>query len=228
MTQISIQTTTPSIAKSTQFYETLGFQKIPSEGRSIFTDGMAIIEINTDRFARSGFRLYKKSWSEEISFLQQNSIIEYSEGYMTTDPNGVWIYLIESEFMGEVSERKNFSKLGNYSGISIETISMVRSLDFYQVLGFSVAAGSTDSPWMTLSHPSGFGISFMKPQSCPHLFFNPSLTYFNGTSNPSVIQSIRNEDIPITEEITYFNKDGEVDNIIIRDPGGLGFFIFND
>ena len=43
-----------------------------------------------------------------------------------------------------------------------------------------------------------------------------------------LIQKIRDLKIPITEEITVFNDQGVVDNIIIRDPGGLGFFIFND
>jgi hypothetical protein len=68
----------------------------------------------------------------------------------------------------------------------------------------------------------------MKPQTCPHLFFNPSLNFFNGEDNISIISKIRSLDIPITEEITHFNKENKVDNIIIRDPGGYGFFLFND
>ena len=54
------------------------------------------------------------------------------------------------------------------------------------------------------------------------------MTYFNGGNNLAVIQDIREAGIPITEEITQFNDRGEVDNVIIRDPGGYGFFIFND
>jgi len=54
------------------------------------------------------------------------------------------------------------------------------------------------------------------------------LTYFNGKQNLKVIEQIRNNGISITEEITHFNKEGIVDNIIIRDPGGYGFFIFSD
>ncbi len=68
----------------------------------------------------------------------------------------------------------------------------------------------------------------MKPNACPHLFFNPSLTYFNGKNNIDIIAKIRALNISITEEITHFNKEGKVDNIIIRDPGGFGFFLFND
>jgi len=68
----------------------------------------------------------------------------------------------------------------------------------------------------------------MQPYSCPHLFFNPSMTFFNGKENLQIIERIRNLDIPITEEIREFNKEGIADNIIIRDPGGYGFFIFSD
>jgi len=71
-------------------------------------------------------------------------------------------------------------------------------------------------------------VSFMQPNSCPHLFFNPSMTYFNGKNNLPIIAKIREAGILITEEITHFNQEGIVDNIIIRDPGGYGFFIFSD
>ena len=54
------------------------------------------------------------------------------------------------------------------------------------------------------------------------------MTYFNGQKNLAIIEEIRELNIPIAEEITYFNSEGTVDNIIIRDPGGYGFFIFND
>ena len=69
----------------------------------------------------------------------------------------------------------------------------------------------------------------MNPLMCPHLFFNPSLTYFNGKeNNPKVIKRLRELKITITEEITHFNDKGIADNVIICDPGGYGFFIFND
>jgi hypothetical protein len=63
----------------------------------------------------------------------------------------------------------------------------------------------------------------MKPFSCPYLFYNPSLTFFNGKeNNPKVIQKVRD----LTEEITAFNTEGIVNNVIIRDPGGFGLFVF--
>jgi hypothetical protein len=88
--------------------------------------------------------------------------------------------------------------------------------------------GNYEKPYMSLDL-DGFSINLMKPNICPHLFFNPSFTFFNGKEgNPKVIAKVRELGIPIAEEITHFNKEGIVDNIIIRDPGGFGFFLFND
>tara|TARA_B110000977_G_scaffold67472_1_gene91583 strand:- start:5205 stop:5372 length:168 start_codon:yes stop_codon:yes gene_type:complete len=54
------------------------------------------------------------------------------------------------------------------------------------------------------------------------------MTYFNGSHNLEIIESIKKQIIEITEEVTEFNSKGEVDKIILRDSGGLGFFVFND
>ena len=52
--------------------------------------------------------------------------------------------------------------------------------------------------------------------------------YFNGKNNLEIIEKIRSEGIEFTQEITEFNKEGIVDNVILRDPGGYGFFLFSD
>ena len=55
----------------------------------------------------------------------------------------------------------------------------------------------------------GDSISLIQAQQCPHLFFNPSVTYFNGSHNLEINESIKK--IEITEEVTEFNSKGEVD-----------------
>ncbi|MBT7993740.1 MAG: hypothetical protein HN691_02595 [Bacteroidetes bacterium] len=120
------------------------------------------------------------------------------------------------------------SALGNSAGLSLETMDMELSFEIWQKLGFSTSMGSLGEGWISLKNTDNLTISLMRPLACPHLFFNPSLTYFNGEKNMEIIDHIRKIKIPITEEITYFNKENIADNIIIRDPGGLGFFLFND
>jgi len=99
MNQVTVQTPTPSEAESISFYKKLGFRQILNEDRSIYTDGSALIEINKDRYARAGLRLYKGSWADEIKrLIKNNPLIDTPEGHPTIDPNGVWIYLIKSDF----------------------------------------------------------------------------------------------------------------------------------
>jgi len=220
-------TPTNKLSNSIDFYQQLGFKKI---AENIFTDGKMIVEINPERYARAGIKLFKSSWEKELeNLLDLAAVTKTSDGYLLSDASGVWIYLVEGEpgWKAEPAE-ESFSALGNYAGLTLETTDMKRSAAIYRALGFKIVFGDASQPYMSLEW-SGFVVTLMKPNSCPHLFFNPSMTYFNGKEgNPKVIARVRELNIPIAEEITHFNEEGNVDNIIIRDPGGYGFFLFND
>jgi len=231
MTSI-IQTPTPNLNTSIEFYEKLNF-KILSKSPTIVTDGKILIEINPDRLARAGMKLYRESWDLTVSKLEQITEVHHTkEGYLFGDGTGTWVYLIENQAPAAANAfkvKENFGILGNAAGLSLESSDMNYAAKIWQILGFRKTAGDFSQGWISFENNDGMTVSLMKPGSCPHLFFNPSLSYFNGKEeNPKVISKIRKLSIPITEEITVFNEEEIVDNIIIRDPGGLGFFIFND
>ena len=165
----------------------------------------------------------------EVPLSKYTMVHEIPKGFLLNDLNGCWIYLIESDFpVVENAKGKNTAYPGNFSGLSLESTDTQRSLSIWEVLGFKIKIGNLNGGYIVLENSDGFNVSIMKPLTCPHLFFNPSMTYFNGGKNLENIKNIRAANIPITEEITHFNEEGIVDNIIIRDPGGYGFFIFND
>lgn len=226
--QATIITPTPRLEASKLFFSTLGFQQF-SENPLIYSDGKAYIEINPDRYTRAGIKLYKSSWKEEVEKLERLTLVKRTkEGYLLSESSGTWIYLHEGTLSTALPQsEQSFSVLGNSMGISLECMDAEKSYEIFEILGFKPIMGSLDSGFVVLAN-GDFAVSLMKPLTCPHLFFSPSLNYFNGKENLQVIQKIRDLKIPITEEITYFNKQGIVDNVIIRDPGGLGFFIFSD
>jgi hypothetical protein len=228
--QAIAQSPTNNLDNSIDFYQKLGFKKIDAKDAVLFTDGKLIVEVNPERSARAGIKLFKSSWAVEVEKLDGLAAVNIiPNGYLLSDASGVWIYLIEGvpSWKAETAA-ESFSSLGNYSGLSLETTDIKRSGSIYEALGFKISMGDYDKPYMGFDL-NGFGISLMKPNICPHMFFNPSFTYFNGKEgNPKVIEKVRELKIPIAEEITHFNKEGKVDNIIIRDPGGYGFFLFND
>jgi len=225
-----IHTPTSQLRKSLNFYRSLQFEVISESAPTIVTDGKALIEINPDRYARAGIKICADSWTNILPELAKHTaIIKIDNGYLLSDPSGTWIYLIICDPPLAFSQAESsFSVLGNYAGLSLETSDFARSMAIWKILGFTNITGTMEQGWVCCQNDDQVTVSIMKPNACPHLFFNPSLTYFNGKKNLDIIDKIRTLNIPITEEITFFNKEGIVDNIIIRDPGGYGFFIFSD
>ncbi len=221
-----IHTPTNDLEQSKSFYKKLNFQNVSEDNPTLFSDGQVFVEVNPDRFARAGLKLYKSNWKDEVATLP--FYIEIQGGFLASDPNGVKVYLMESEFGDYEMPSKKTGVTGNFAGVSIEAVDVEATCKFWQDLGYSNSQGDISQGWVVYSNGTNIDVSIMKMQTCPHLFFNPGLTYFNGGKNPEIIQKIRDAGIPITEEITHFNPDGDVDNIIIQDPGGLGFFLFND
>jgi hypothetical protein len=225
-----IQTPTPAIKQSKDFYQRLGFTTISEEPYRV-SDGKVVIEVNPDRFTRAGVVLYRDSWAGTVVALRQLvPVIQTDTGYLLDDLSGTRISLIEAE-RGPVNTENNHSPssiIGNFAGLSLEVIDIADAVKVWELLGFEKTMGSAEKGWVSYQNEDGLGISFMKPNMCPHLFFNPSLTYFNSGKNLEVIEKIRAVGVPITEEITVFNEEGIVDNVILRDPGGYGFFVFND
>ena len=229
-TVITIHTPTNNLQESIAFYNKLKYKLISKEQPTLVTNGKMVLEINPDRYARAGVKLYKSSWTKEVKALKtKTTVYTIKNGYMLDDFNGCMIYLIEGQLPVKYTPKAtSYGTTGNFMGMSLESANMEKSLDIWKILGFSKTMGAVEKGFVLIAHPTGFSVSLMKPLTCPHLFFTPSLTFFNGENNIKVIEEIRNAEIPITEEITHFNKKGLVDNIIIRDPGGLGFFIFSD
>ena len=226
-----VHTPTRNLDDSVAFYRSLDFEIVSAADPTIVRDGSNLIQIAPDRFARAGVKIYRENWSSQIpsiSRLTEVSEVPDGGGWILGDTTGTWVYLVEGEVGFETTGDGSTSKLGNYAGLSLEAIATRHAIDIWEALGFEESSGSLDQGYVSLKSEDGFVVTVMKPLSCPHLFFNPSMTYFNGGNNLAVIQDIRDAGIPITEEITQFNDRGEVDNVIIRDPGGYGFFIFND
>ena len=225
-----IVTPTPNIAKSVAFYESLNFSVTAFAERHIATDGKVIIEIDPNRFARAGVKILTEHLEEVATQLNEiTPLITTQNGYMLSDPSGTMLYLSDEKPQFEIETNETaFSSLGNFAGLSLETTDPPTTMAIWKAVGFTKQSGNIDQGWVSLTNEYGLGVSIMKPNTCPHLFFNPSLTYFNGGNNLEVIEKVRKAKIPISEEITHFNTEGIVDNIIIRDPGGYGFFLFND
>ena len=124
-----IHTPTPNVIESIQFYHKLGFKTL-SESTALVTDGRAVIEINPDRFARPGLKIFRSSWSQEIELLaKQTAITKSGNGYIASDPSGVWVYLVEGSSKVDYGlEEASFGIPGNFADLSLETTDINRIL----------------------------------------------------------------------------------------------------
>ena len=203
---------TPKLAGSLKFYKELGFTLKKIDGFDYVSDGKVTIRLNHRDDARLGLILFSSK----------------DNGKSITSPSGARLTFSSSPLPNPVSFYAESGITGNFAGISLESTDFGSSVNFWESLDFKISMGAADQGWLVLTRDDGSAISLLKSGVCPHLFFNPSLSYFNGEKNLEIIEKIRKKKIPITQEITAFNKEGIVDNIIIRDPAGLGFFIFSD
>ncbi len=218
-----------SITKSSEFYLKLDFEILAYQNRHYAMSNGIKVELNTDSFSRPGLRFLVKSYQEAKDKLENYGPLHFSENeFILSDPSGIRIYISDKPDTADSKKPESNSILGNFAGVSIESTDMSKSLEFYTSLGFKTESGNPEAGWLSLKDSSGNSISIMKANSCPHSFFNPSLTFFNSGKNIEVIDKIRQVNIPIKEEVTVFNKEGIVDNVILQDPGGIGFFVFND
>lgn len=230
---IIIHTGVSDTAVSRKFYSRLGFSEVKSGKEIYFMDDQMIVWLNTERFARPGICLYGLKAKKLVSELKPEfQAQEFDRFFVISAPGGCAVYLMKEKYPDnledEFKKQNQRSALGNFAGLTLETAEMKRGQSLFETLGFKLTSGTSESPWFTMENESGFAVSAMAYGNCPHLFYRPSLSFFNAGNNLENIQNIRSAEVEIAEEISIFNKEGIVDNIILRDPAGLGFFVFND
>ena len=223
-----VSTSSPSLKKSINFYETLNFEHFESDAKHFVCAKGLIIQIDERPIFRSGLKIYDFDIERQLEKLKAlTHVEEFEDSFVFEDPSGSRVYLMKDSF-AFAANVEAASKMGNYAGYSIECLDFDLSVRLYQFLGFEITMGGIEQGWISMKAEDETVISIMKANACPHQFLNPSLSFFNGKNNADIIKEISSLNIPIHEEITIFNEEGLVDNIILKDPGGLGFFLFND
>lgn len=220
--RLGVRSSAQSFERCLKFYTSLKF-KIDHRGdkMAVAYDGKFGIELDGKNNARTAIVLY----SDDAALSSDSESLSLS-------PNGVRSILKKGidESNIEISDANAKTDLGNFSGIGIEAVLFLEEIAYWQNIGLTIAHGEPEKmSYVILMDSFDVSLAIFNLGMCPHSFYNPSLSYFNGKEgNPKVIDRIRKLGIVPTEEITTFNEKGDVDNIIIGDPGGIHFFLFND
>lgn len=218
-------TCAPDPAASAEFLSRAGFEPLAGHD-GLMSDGAALLQVDGARSARTGVRVWKEALPESVDgWLAQRGAVRFDGGSLLVAPSGTRVEVMDG--VGPESPPSGRGRvLGNYAGLSIEAVDLGRSLDFWSsLLGAEVASGSPDQGWVSLRREGLGEISLMAPFICPHSFANPSLTYFNGAENPSILEDLGRRGVPFFERV---GEDEPAVNAVLREPGGVGFFVFND
>lgn len=222
--------TTPclDLSISENYYAMLDFRLFTRDERHFALAKDFAIELNTSPFARPGLKMIRSKATLE-NLLCHLTKIKIGEDFLVVSPEGCCVYLSETPLpFSNADLREKNTVLGNFNGVSIESVDLDASLEFWQKIGFNQVGGSVENGWVMMKNEDDFDLNLMRFGMCPHLFLNPGLNFFNGTDNPAIIREIKNRKLPIQQEITHFNPGFPAENIIVQDIGGLIFFIFND
>jgi hypothetical protein len=224
---LCLTTPAPDLEVSATFLSRLGFEPV-SPKSNLMTDGAAVVDVDTSPRARAGVRLWRGALGREAdAILERHGAVAFEGGQLMAAPSGVPVWVMDGPGP-ELELGRIGALLGTFAGISMETPSLSRSAAFWSgLLDARVAAGGADQGWLTLRRDGMEDLSIMGPLACPHSFANPSLTYFNGERNTDVIRAVRALGIPVFEEVGG-TESTPAENVILREPGGLGFFVFND
>lgn len=205
--RLIVESPAPNLEESLSYYKKIGFQCSAWKNVALCQTKTLTIFLNPDPYSRPCLNL----------FGAQEKTIEVS-------PSGTWIKLEQEN--SDVPHVYKEGLMGNYSSICIETPDLETSFNYWQSKGF-MGQLKQNANWCSLKNKNEDLISLLKTKSCPHLFTNPSLAFFNGSKNKTIIQQIKSLMIPIRQEV-IFGEETIADNIILNDPGGVGFFVFND
>ena len=134
---VIVQSPTPNIDLSKQFYEKLDFTIAKTQNGFKALAKNLIIEVNSDRLARAGLKLIGTNWDD---FLTQNDLqakaSKTSTGHLLTSPAGCCVYLEESTQTGEKVATVQKPILGTFAGLSLETNQILESISFLGEIWF--------------------------------------------------------------------------------------------
>jgi len=145
--------------KSIAFYTKLGFEISREKDIYIAKESRFIILLNPATTSQPTLHVYGAK--ETKSFF---------------GPSGTLIHLNKEKCPYTLGQKQSI--LGNYYGVSLETASLQDSYSLWRKLGFKGTYSPTPG-WIELNK-AGQHLSIQQSNQCPHLFFNPSLTFFNG------------------------------------------------
>lgn len=210
--------------KTKAFCRTLGFTAVSvDDTAALMTDGNYFFDIRHAEKPATTLSYCVSDISDAIHMAEnlEIAIIEKSKHHaILKEPNGLLILLISPEILSLSEFPKNPSSLcGTLYEISLETADTERSISWWQNVGFKVL--TRQKTWCTLDDGK-IKIGLYEKGSCPHVFRNPSLAYFESDMAERIAR-LKEKGMTFAQEEEEVGMKGHA---VAESPDGQYFFLF--
>lgn len=211
-------------AAARQFLDMLGFTVMASDDPStLLTDGNLYFDL---RRAKKNATMLSYCVNDianavEMAHNLEIDIAEQSPHHaILREPNGLMILLAGPEVVSlNVREIAPPSIAGTLDELSLETDNMERSILWWQNVGFKVL--TRQQTWCTLDD-GNIKIGLYDKGICPHVFRNPSLTYFESDMAERIAR-LKKRGMTFAQEEKEIGMKGHA---VAESPDGQYIFLF--
>ncbi|MEZ4777610.1 MAG: hypothetical protein R3D00_30830 [Bacteroidia bacterium] len=213
--------------KTPLLFSKLGFVPLGKDllGQTLVTDGTVIVRLDEESEYGAGLLYFAET---VLPLPVGDSISDEVESEWAMEwqsPEGVSLTILQTPHVEMPNAPKGTpTPLGTFYEVSLMTTDFDVSVAWWQKAGFSITYGNpaTDN-FITLSDDM-IRVGLYRPGSCPHIFNNPAVTYFD-SDMAGKITAARELGILYAQEIS--NKDGVVSDAIVETEEGWHVFLFS-
>lgn len=206
----------------------IGFKTIGKDilEQKLLSDGTVIIRLDQEQAFGPGLLYYSGDPDHGLPF--SDVIPSAPDDEMTmewVDPNGVSVAVAGAPVSGIPAmisvENPAF---GEFYEVSIMTKDFNESYHWWLEAGFELTYGNpaTDN-FLTMSDGL-INIGLYRPGSCPHIFNNPAITYFDAHMKEKLVIA-KSKGIDFAQEIP--NREGNITDGIVETEEGYHVFLFS-
>ncbi|MDX2247396.1 MAG: hypothetical protein SF052_11490 [Bacteroidia bacterium] len=225
---ICINLPTESRGRTPQLLKKMGFVPAGRDilGQRLMSDGTVLLRLDEEYEYGAGILYYSEEMIADRppgKNLRDEEESEWSQEWQS--PEGVSFILLKAS-PNEIPKAESVqgTPYGTFYEVSLMTTDFQASIEWWQKAGFRLTYGNPEtSSFVTLSDDL-IRIGLYRPGSCPHIFNNPAITYFDSNMAEKIVAA-RESGISFAQEIT--NKENVVSDVIVETEEGWHIFLFS-
>lgn len=224
---VCINLPTFSRGKTPRLFKNLGFVPAGKDllGQSLITDGNVWVRLDEESEYGPGLLYFAETVTPLPLGESVSEEVESEWAMEWKSPEGVSLTILQTphdEMPDNTSS--SLSPFGTFYEVSLMTTDFDASVVWWQKAGFFITHGNpaTDN-FITLSDDM-IRVGLYRPGSCPHIFNNPAVTYFDGEMAEKIVAA-KEIGISFAQEITH--KEGVISDGIVETEEGWHVFLFS-